>query len=751
MQHRYVALILFACTFATVSPLRTTAATLPPVILSEINWGGSPLSTADEWIELANTTTQNLDISAWRIVGASSPDSPLVIPASTMLSPGETYVIANYADTDVKSVLNFAPDLVSSSVSIPNTSLAITLYDPTGVIVDTYIDTGTPEFGSSSLHASMERSLVTGAWESAQHALHVDSAEMLGSPGALSASSATHEAQPSPESYPPLPPCSPLPSSPQEIPETTSTDEQSISEEEHAEPPQESSDSETSPEITLIAPVTQESVTDAQNSSPSSPVSEVPTDVETPHTETEAEDSEDEADTQTEAPLRTVDYHSLRITEFVSDPLDGKEFIELFNAGREALPLEDVHIADASGKRTSLSGEIAAGAYLVIENPLGKLNNDGDALVLLLPDDQTLFTLSYGTNTFPAPKKGFSAGVCAGVWMTTLSPSPGQENICSSPSLSYETSETSTPAIDRGSTSSGTSSSVQGNVSSAETESTDVTDVAPAQSVVVTHAAYTAPGSSHMESQSGSSSAKKKTSKSAPVETTLDALETLSSGQVVEVTGTLIATPGMLGKRVAYLDGVQLYFHKATWPDLSLGDQVRITGTWDYQEGVRRIKISDAENITVLGNAPLTPRAWEDIPQDERGDILASANGTLLRKDGDAFIFSLQSTQAEIVVVDLWKTGALSLLRTGDTVSLTGIRLPHDGRIILVPRSADDVVKTSPPSLHEEASEHASGILTSSTPPSPAPLIGGGILMSSVGALGYWFIRSKKYSFLFSS
>ncbi len=118
MYHRYVALIIFACTFATLSPLRTHAASLPAVVLSEIQWGGSALSTADEWIELANVSSESVDISSWKITGVASQGAEIVIPPETVLPSRATYLVANYALGDAKTVLAVSPNLVSSSVSI---------------------------------------------------------------------------------------------------------------------------------------------------------------------------------------------------------------------------------------------------------------------------------------------------------------------------------------------------------------------------------------------------------------------------------------------------------------------------------------------------------------------------------------------------------------------------------------------------------------------------------------------------------
>lgn len=183
MQHRYVALIIFACTFATLSPLRALAGSLPAVVLSEIQWGGSALSTADEWIELTNVSPESVDISSWKITGIASQGAEIVIPPETILPSYATYLVANYALGDAKTVLAVSPDLVSSSISISNSSLTVTLIDTTGTAVDSYSDEETPGIGSSSPHASAERDLESGNWFTAVASQNLLAGETLGSPG----------------------------------------------------------------------------------------------------------------------------------------------------------------------------------------------------------------------------------------------------------------------------------------------------------------------------------------------------------------------------------------------------------------------------------------------------------------------------------------------------------------------------------------------------------------------------------------
>lgn len=764
MQHRYVALIIFACTFATLSPLRALAGSLPAIVLSEIQWGGSALSTADEWIELTNVSSESVDISSWQITGVASQEAEIIIPPETILPGYATYLVANYALGDAKTVLAVSPDLVSSSVSISNSSLTITLVNAAGIVIDSYSDEETPGIGSSSPHASAERDLESGNWFTAVTSQNMLTDEVFGSPQYALFPSLT--ADPSEQEV----------SLDIEVQEEISTnleapeilDEAVIVEETDLSAPEEvivqteeilvdvaeeaalEADLSLPPieeVIVLIAPVSSDVVTVS--------VEEVSEEddgrqIEDALHDVEALDPGVRRDDDITTITTTLDYSLLRVTEFVSDPSDGKEWIELWNSGTIDLPLEGIVLTDASGKETILSGSLQSGAYVLIENPKGKLNNTDDTITLTLPDAQVLFTLTYGTSDFPAPHKGTSAGLCNDGWHTDLVPSPALPNSCPSTTHqlpTYDTEISRSPTVELSNTSSGASPTIQGDDPNKENTSSSRTSIAQ----ITTSVVVAASSEDSLEESSSTEAPVKETSptKSTVLSVAIADLERMASGQQVKVTGVVIAEPGLFGKRIAYLNGVQLYFHKATWPSLPLGTSVHITGTWDYDGDSRRIKISDSSDIEILGSETLDPTSWDDVSSETASDILVIASGTLLKKEGDAYLFS-SLTGKDFSVMDEAETGSLTSLRAGDHVTIAGILFPSDGNWILVPRSSDDIVLTVADIPKQEIPSSSLTALAPTSSGGSTPLIGGGILASSVSALGYWFIRSKKLSFLFS-
>ncbi|MDO8599233.1 MAG: lamin tail domain-containing protein [bacterium] len=88
----------------------------------------------------------------------------------------------------------------------------------------------------------------------------------------------------------------------------------------------------------------------------------------------------------------------LRINEFVADPVDGDEWIELVNIGSAPVNLADWIIEDGAETRTLLTGAIGVGEqrFTVIAKPKGQLNNGGDRIVLKNPGGNIVDALTYG-------------------------------------------------------------------------------------------------------------------------------------------------------------------------------------------------------------------------------------------------------------------------------------------------------------------------------------------------------------------
>jgi|GEM_PF-3412455 len=132
------------------------------VVFNEIMWMGSSASGYDKWIELRNTTGQEVDISGWLITKLSGGEETemLTLPDNSVLGPYEVFLMARYSADDTNSVLGVQPDLISSKVSFPKSNLQLKLYSIQGsdtTLIDVAGDGGSPPAGDEDEYRSMVR------------------------------------------------------------------------------------------------------------------------------------------------------------------------------------------------------------------------------------------------------------------------------------------------------------------------------------------------------------------------------------------------------------------------------------------------------------------------------------------------------------------------------------------------------------------------------------------------------------------
>lgn len=114
-------------------PLTASAA----VVINEIAWMGTAVSSADEWIELRNLTSEPVDLSGWTL--ASDDGSPSIALSGTLV-PNGYFLIER---TDDESVPGIAADLVAPfGNGLSNTGEILRLRDASGAVVDTVDGSG---------------------------------------------------------------------------------------------------------------------------------------------------------------------------------------------------------------------------------------------------------------------------------------------------------------------------------------------------------------------------------------------------------------------------------------------------------------------------------------------------------------------------------------------------------------------------------------------------------------------------------
>ncbi len=153
------------------------------IVINELMWMGSYMDPNDEWIELRNTTSFDIDISGFQLskiviggAGGGGKDEVLMleIPAGSIIPANGFFVISKLDKASSK--INVDPNLVDLNLELSNNNLQIKLYKADWTNSDNLIDTadeasGQPAAGDTHpaagyqgifYHFSMERNDIPG-------------------------------------------------------------------------------------------------------------------------------------------------------------------------------------------------------------------------------------------------------------------------------------------------------------------------------------------------------------------------------------------------------------------------------------------------------------------------------------------------------------------------------------------------------------------------------------------------------------
>lgn len=151
------------------------------VSFSEINWAGSEASSADEWLELYNSSPNVIDLTGWRVVDLVK-EKTLLTVESGQVAPGGHFLIANNSQehefSNGISSLNTDPDIVDSNLSLSNTKFKLGLFNDSGQLIDEVGNGKSPTAGNKVDFISMER--LGDQWVDSQSSINLKSG--LGSP-----------------------------------------------------------------------------------------------------------------------------------------------------------------------------------------------------------------------------------------------------------------------------------------------------------------------------------------------------------------------------------------------------------------------------------------------------------------------------------------------------------------------------------------------------------------------------------------
>lgn len=129
------------------------------VIINEVAWMGTVTSANDEWIELYNTGTNDVNLDGWTL---SATDGSPSIDLSGTISGGGYYLVERTDDSTVPGIT--AGVIYSGSLS--NTGETLVIKDNLEAVIDTVAMSGGWTAGDSTSKQTMQKS--SGAWITAQ-------------------------------------------------------------------------------------------------------------------------------------------------------------------------------------------------------------------------------------------------------------------------------------------------------------------------------------------------------------------------------------------------------------------------------------------------------------------------------------------------------------------------------------------------------------------------------------------------------
>lgn len=630
--------LLLSCATLCVSLAKNVRADEPKqLLIGEVAWAGSSKSTADEWLELWNRSTQPVDLTGYRLVGAATKD--IIFDASVVIPPQSALLVANYAASDTKSALAADPHVVTSTLSLPNDTLGIKLFDADGILVDEAGDGGIPPAGiSSSTKASMIR-LQNGSWKTADERQHFDEGIAdFGTPGFCDGCAWT-DIQKSPD----------LPTDMTTATETSTTEPLVTQPTTTAVIIEQTVDPEPV-ELPVTAPVTTEPTT-----------SSTPT-------------------------IIVITPPDIRLARVFPAPSSGKEWVELtIPSGTPENTLNGWMLYDASGKIMTLN---ASSSH--IELASARLNNGGDTVELRRPDGSVAERMVYSSTPHDAYWEK-NADQTAWV-LADPNAEPPTASEAPEPLIQYAEAPTiELPLEDDGAR----VASETGPVGSAVSSATAIERSMPTGGEDDrTRAAKTATAKPKTTKTTKNTTATKKSAADKLI--TFDMLPSLEPNIRVAITGTVATRPGVLGKNQFVLlseDGHGLLVYgtsKQVSP--TYGKTIRVAGTLQINDDGLSLHMGTNDRWTETKVAPTPePRLVNFFDAAaEDGWSLVAVTATVTTVNQTTATIDLGDLNASLHVKPA-SGYRLSRLSKGDTIRIRALADLRGDDPVLVVSDAGDI------------------------------------------------------------
>lgn len=181
------------------------------------------------------------------------------------------------------------------------------------------------------------------------------------------------------------------------------------------------------------------------------------------------------------------------------------------------------------------------------------------------------------------------------------------------------------------------------------------------------------------------------------IQTDLEKIRDLESGDLIKTKGTVAVLPGVLGAQYFYIigsPGIQVYNYKKDFPDLAVGDYVEVSGEISIINGEKRLKTKSKDDIVKIASQkePVpTHYECEKICEDNIGELVAVSGEIVERKSS---IIWLDDGTDEVEVYIKNYTGINPKdYSEGEQVEIAGIVGMAKSGPRIMPRNQRDIIK----------------------------------------------------------
>ncbi|MFA5129175.1 MAG: lamin tail domain-containing protein [Patescibacteria group bacterium] len=320
------------------------ATTADHLVISEVQISGATVD--DEFVEIYNPTNLSVNITGWRLSRktASGTQSNLVMSFSSISISAHSYLLVISPEYNATSHNGITGDVIYSTTQHLATDNSILLYSDAGITIVDKVGLGTATDKETS---SIANPPTNGSVE--RKASEYSTLATLSVDGIEEHSGNSYDSEDNSNDF---------------VTQSISNPQNSYSPTEDSPP--------------LTAPL------------PSGPVCG----------NAICEDGEDylscPADCAASPPLTEINPGDVVINEFVSDPAEGGEWIEIFNKKNFEINLTGWKLEDGAGTIATLDTTITANGFQTIELSSSKLNNSGDIIKLKTSDGTIIDQVAYG-------------------------------------------------------------------------------------------------------------------------------------------------------------------------------------------------------------------------------------------------------------------------------------------------------------------------------------------------------------------